>query len=64
MAAALDVREKQGMLEFLCCDNETLKIVHGDATVDRSQVSRWARRLSGESGHADYPVKLGTQIIR
>ncbi|PNF20420.1 hypothetical protein B7P43_G08136, partial [Cryptotermes secundus] len=30
-----------------------LKNVYGDDAVDRSSVSRWARRLSGESGHAN-----------
>jgi hypothetical protein len=61
MAAAVDVHQKQcAVIEFLCCENETvgnihkrLKNVHGDGAVDRSTVSRWARRLSGESGHAN-----------
>jgi transposase len=61
MAAVLDVRQKQrGLIEFLCCENETvgnihkrLKNVQGGDAVGRSTVSRWARRLSGESGHAN-----------
>ena len=60
MVAALDVHQKQhAVIEFLCCENETvtdihkrLKKVHGDDTVDHSTVSRWESRLFGESGHA------------
>lgn len=61
MAAALHVRQKQrAVIEFLCCENETvgnihkrLKRVYGDDAVDRSTVSRWAQRVSGENGHAN-----------
>lgn len=61
MAAALDVRQKQrAVIEFLFCENETagniherLKKVYGDDAVDRSTVSRWAQRVSGENGHAN-----------
>ena len=38
--------------------HKRLKKVHGNNTVDRSTVSRWASRLSGESRHAnirDFP---------
>jgi hypothetical protein len=59
MAVALDVRQKQSsVIQFLCCENATagnihkrLQNVHGDDAVNRSTVSRWARRLSGESVH-------------
>ncbi|PNF29555.1 hypothetical protein B7P43_G01919, partial [Cryptotermes secundus] len=47
-------------IEFLCCENEAvgnihkiLKNVYGDDAVERSTVSRWARKLYGESGHAN-----------
>jgi hypothetical protein len=61
MAAALDVRQKQlAVIEFLCCENETvgniykiLKNVYGDDADDHSTVSWWARRSSGENGHAN-----------
>jgi hypothetical protein len=30
-----------------------LQKVYGDDAIDRSTVGRWAKRLSGKSGHAD-----------
>ena len=61
MVAALDNHQKQSaVIEFLCCGNTTMANIHkrlrkvyGDDAVDRSTVSRWASRLSGESGHAN-----------
>ncbi|KAJ4433048.1 hypothetical protein ANN_15305 [Periplaneta americana] len=61
MTVVLDIRQKQrAVIEFLCCENETvgnidtrLKRMYGDAAVDRSTVSWWASRLSGERGHAN-----------
>ncbi|KAJ4444447.1 hypothetical protein ANN_06239 [Periplaneta americana] len=56
-----DIRQKQrAVIEFLCYENETVgnirkrfKKVYGDAAVDRSTVSRWPSRLSGERWHAN-----------
>jgi hypothetical protein len=61
MVAALDVRQKQhSVTERLSCENETLRNIYkkwktafGDDAVDRSTVIRYARRLSGESGHVN-----------
>jgi hypothetical protein len=61
MAATLDVRQKQhAVIEFLFCEKETmgnihkrLRNVYGVDAVDRSTVSWWARRLTGESGQAN-----------
>jgi hypothetical protein len=33
--------------------HKRLQKVYGDDAVDRSTVGRWAKRLSGKSGHAD-----------
>ena len=67
MAAAIDVPQKQrAAIEFLCCENTRQwktftrgwEKVCGDDAVDRSTVSRWATRLSCESGHPnirDFP---------
>ncbi|KAJ4433526.1 hypothetical protein ANN_15835 [Periplaneta americana] len=61
MTAVFDNRHKQrAVIEFLCCENETVGIIHkrlkkvyGDAAVDRSTFSRWASRLSGERGQVN-----------
>jgi DNA-binding MarR family transcriptional regulator len=59
MESASDVRCKQGaVIEFLLAENETSELIHrrlrkiyGDMAVDKSTVSRWAKRLaSSEQG--------------
>jgi hypothetical protein len=68
MVAVLDIRQKQrAVIEFLCCENDTvgnvhkrLKNMYGDDAVDRRTVSRWARRLSGESGTPIFGILLAT----
>ena len=54
MESASDMRSKQrAVIEFLLAENETsesihrrLRKVYGDMAVDKSTVSRWAKRLA------------------
>ena len=53
MASAIEVRSKQrAVIEFLLAENQDISDIHrrlqnvyGDQTVDKSTVSRWARRV-------------------
>jgi transposase len=58
----IDVRFKQrAVIEFLLAENESITNIHrrltnvcGDMAVDKSNVSRWAKRLaSSEQGHGN-----------
>jgi len=61
MAAPMNLCTKQrAVIEFLVSEKETvgnihkrLQNVYGNCAVDRSTVSRWAKRTREEHGHAD-----------
>ena len=61
MASVTEVRSKQrAVIEFLLAENQCITYIHrrlqnvyGDLALDKSTVSRWARRLSSSQGRAD-----------
>jgi hypothetical protein len=68
MESVSDVRSKQrAIIEFLLAENKSITNIHrrltnvyGDMAVDKSTVSRWAKRLAssdqGQGNVSDFPL--------